>query len=667
MRPLPTDGFAAAEFIIRHLLRPIGAGSIGGRRAVAETEYPIEGDVWFWTDDNAKILEFLSRPELWQRFPAEFSEILNFIRGMCREPFIFRRVARPRLEAAEDANGFARYRHALMNIGHDLPRGVVSVGMRFHDDRNTNIHMTGNYVEFKHAGRRYRVPVERAIDDVVTDHQEDQLTLRHAGELYFPCGGQQLHLGQVAYTYTFNARTAAFDVEATLDLAPGLAVSDVVLTIGHQHLNACRDAVISADTPGAGAPLFAASYPIRRNVDLTGASYYQIRQGRISGDGLAIHSRPRGTAQLVGVEVAVRRPWVPHRVVARYEFPGVHNGGHLAIAEHKLLTAGGLYDRVDDYGEFVGEAVAATRRGGPVLDYSIPYDYGSLINAFAKCFAACVAGAVPNAPLLLADELKGLFDTYLDTYFRYYIDDHEQRPDAIFSRELSFVVLGVVTAYKATGASDYRERLARLCDVLLDFELPFGVRDGIAASGFLMRTHSPVGSPADCQAAALLGLTRAAPLLDDLRISAAIDRGLGSYHLKSFDSYLGEPYRFEAVSTVMAYNYRRRPAFLSYLRALWARRLPEGGADPIIWSYKAGLTLRLFAALRQSDDPMLQAVLTHHAGRLDQFEAALRQLLADAVTDRGDGIEIRSSPVSSETNSETQPWAMLGLLGHPFD
>ena len=34
---------------------------------------------------------------------------------------------------------------------------------------------------------------------------------------------------------------------------------------------------------------------------------------------------------------------------------------------------------------------------------------------------------------------------------------------------------------------------------------------------------------------------------------------------------------------------------------------------------------------------------------------------------RDDSVEIRTSIYSGETNSETQPWVMLGLLGHPYD
>ena len=56
---IPIDTFAAAEFLVRHMYRPTDLGSGESFFAIAETALPIEGDSWFWTDDNAKVLEFL--------------------------------------------------------------------------------------------------------------------------------------------------------------------------------------------------------------------------------------------------------------------------------------------------------------------------------------------------------------------------------------------------------------------------------------------------------------------------------------------------------------------------------------------------------------------------------------------------------------------------------
>src|SRR6266699_4141178 len=130
MTSLPTNAVPAAEFLVCHLYRPIDVSAGSRFLAVAETENPGE-DNWFWNDDNAKILEFMSRPEVWRRFPRETAEILRFVRSMCRGPFIFRRVSSPRLDPGVAEGSISGYRHSLMQLKYDLRRGAVVAGVRF--------------------------------------------------------------------------------------------------------------------------------------------------------------------------------------------------------------------------------------------------------------------------------------------------------------------------------------------------------------------------------------------------------------------------------------------------------------------------------------------------------------------------------------------------------
>ena len=57
MPDIPTAALPAAAFLIRHLYRPVDLGENAKLFALAETERVCQGDVWFWTDDNAKALE----------------------------------------------------------------------------------------------------------------------------------------------------------------------------------------------------------------------------------------------------------------------------------------------------------------------------------------------------------------------------------------------------------------------------------------------------------------------------------------------------------------------------------------------------------------------------------------------------------------------------------
>jgi hypothetical protein len=631
------------------MYRPVELGNGASHFAIAETALPIAGDSWFWTDDNAKVLEFLSRPELWQRFPHQTTEILRFVHAMCRGPLIFRRVSPPRLEPAEKQGTLSGYRHSLMDVKYDLSRGEVIAGLRFHDERNRdNLLMTGNYVEFTHHRRRFKLGVESAISDIDARQHGHTLKLWHSGDLHFESRRKRLRLGRIGYTYTIDARSMLIDVEVTLEIEPGLPANDVVLTIGHDQLGRMRYRTIATDMTPAARPLYRAGVPGRRLLNAAGASYYLIRQPHISGDCFAIHSMSRDPARLTEFETVVQRWGRLRSAVARYSFPGSQCGATLVVGERKLLTGGGFYDRIADYaGVMRVEAVTVSEQQA-VRDLSTSYDYGSKINAFAKCFAVCRAREFATDAAGL-DELRSLFDQYLNYYDELFVSIHEKQRNSIFSRDLSFVILGVVTMYRATNAADYLRRLARLCNVLLEFEVRSHNLGGDLASGFLMRMTSPRVAYVDCQSAALLALTQAARYLDDPRLVAAIERGLASYCVETCTVSAGVPYEIDTVATSMV------------------DRLGTRRTENAFWNFKAGMTLRFFAALRRSPHPALQSIVARYRERMDLLDAVLRRQLERSITQREDSIEIRTAVSAGETNSETQPWVMLGLFGHPGD
>ena len=641
MPRLPTDPFAAAEFLVKHMYRPVGLAA--EHFAVAETETPVDGDVWFWSDDNAKTLEFLLRRELWARFRPETLEILRFVRSLCEGPFIFRRVALPRLDFMEAPGAGPLCRHSLLDLRYDPRQRAVVVGIHFHDDRNgDNLVLGGNWIEFTYRHRRFRVLVESTIDRIELVRRGDGAVLLYAAELYFHAGWRERRLGRITYTYALDPGSMPVEAEVALELAPGVRVGDVVLTIAHDRLDRFLYAAVAAQAPG-GQVGFAAGKPGRRSLDIAGAAYYQIRQTHISGDALALHSLPREPGRFAGIDVAVEQPGRLHRAVARYIFPGSHDGARLIAAEHKLLTAGGFYDRVGDYARLMREAAA--RFGTPAAaarDLSVSYDYGVVINAFAQGFVAASTGWLTGAEAGLADEMRSLFDRYLATYCDNWVASHRAKRNAVFSRELAFAVLGLGRIYRATRAAGDLDLLRELAEILLDFEWRFEGVAGEPASGFILRTDSEPTAPVDCHSAALLALTEAAGWTGDPRFIEAIERGLSAYCLET--AAVGDR-KLDTVSTLVIDDKGRRRTENSY------------------WNFKAGLALRLFRALRESAQPAVRVIAARHADRLALFEFVLRRQLERSLTNRGGEIEIRCSVHSAETNSETQPWVMLGLLG----
>ena len=649
MTALPTDTLPAAEFLVRHMYRPVQLGANKTHFAIAETAMPIGGDSWFWSDDNAKVLEFLSRPELWRRFPTETAEILRFVRAMCRGPLIFRRVSPPRLELIERRDTRSRYRHSLMNVEYDLSRGLVAAGLRFHDERNSeNLLLGGNRVEFTHLRRRYRLDVEPAISDVDARQDGYRLLLSHFGDLHFKSRSRLVRLGRITYAYSIDARSMFIDVEVTLEIAAGIQVTDVVLTIGHRQPSGIYYRTIDTDI-GRTKPLFRASMLGWRRRYVEGASYYVIRQSHISGDSWGIHSISCDPARLSAIEAIVQHWGRFHRIIACYSFPGLQCGTSLVARQGKLVTGGGFYDRIEEYRALMREVSSSISAEQAAWDLSTSYDYGSAINAFAKCFAVSKAGIVRTDEMLDPDELRSLFDTYFSHYCDVFANPHPQRPNAIFSRDLAFVILGLVTMYRVTNAIDYRTHLARLCDMLLEFELRFQDTWGGHASGFLMRMDSPRAAFVDCHSAALLALTQAVRYIDDSRLVETLERGLGSYSVESCNVGAGSQHQIDTVSTHMV------------------DRRGTRSTQNAFWNFKAGLTLRFFDALRNSPNPSLRSVALRHGERMERLEMILRQQIESSITPRENGIEIRTAVSSAETNSETQPWVMLGLFGHPWD
>lgn len=646
MVSLPTDAIPAAQFIVRRLYRAVEVDAGESFFAVSETE-KMGDDKWFWNDDNAKVLELMSRPEVWRRFPQETGEILRFVRSMCHGPFIFRRVAAPRLDLVGTEDGITTYVHSLLRLRYDLTRGAIIAGVRFHDERNVdNLMLHGNYVEFTYRRRRHKVSVEPHRGVHRAERAGHLLRLHHANDVEFRAGWSTRRLGTIAYTYTFDARSMLFDAEAALDLDPAGEVSDVVLTIAHGGLSYCFFNNVVSDAELGGKPLFQAGRPAVRMLDAAGASYYAIRQGHISGDALALHSMPRDGQRLSGIEAGVALPGRLDRIVARYEFAGAQRGSRLVAAETKLLTAGGFYDRIADYAALLREAASARKTRSAAYDYSISYDYGVTINAFAKCLAAWADGAAPPEAAGSLDGLRDLLDTTLDRYFELYVDRHQERPNAVFSRELAFVILGAGTLHRITGDDRYRHRLEQLCDVLLDLEMRFDDPSGLPASSFLMRKDSPRAAYVDCHSAVMLALTQAARHVGDRRLPEVIESGLRSYGIETcrFSGGL-----VDTISALMIDEHGVRRTENAY------------------WNFKAGLTMRFFAALRAAEDPVLRAVAERQRERIDLLETIMRQQIARSVTEHDDGVELRCSVLSAETNSESQPWTVLGLIGDTCD
>lgn len=662
---IPTDPGPYAAFIARYLMQPVAPGS-AGPRAAAETEAAVGGDRWFWADDNAKVLEFLTLPAVWRRHPREVADAFRFLASLCHGPFILRRRGHPRLEAvSDDGGGRARFTHTFMSIGCDLPKGVVQVGMRFHDNRDArHLTLTGNDVRFTHDGVRHTLDAEDAIAAWGIRHGEDgRLRLWHASELLFDHGGTRRRLGRLTYAYGFDGRSMAIDAEAALDLDPAVAVSDVVLTIGQDDLSHGARGVnygaLHAEAPGrgGGAPLrVLAGEPSQRRHPAPGAAYWCLAQREsMRGFALGIHSLPREPARVSGFRVASRIPDRLHWAASEHLFPEPARGARLVAAERKWITSGGFYDRVSDCAGLLRDQEGAVPGAGPgagPLDLSVSYDYGAELGAFARCVRGLSSGDAPPDPRL-RDEARSLYDRYLDVYAENLLGAHRGGDHgAIFSRPLSFVAHSLVDMLAATGEARYRDALREAMDVLLAFRREQKDVAGEPSAVFLMARHEASAVPfMDCHSAALLALARATPALEDGRFAEALDLGLGAYCLATLRFELG---RSRSKLDTVA---------VDFVDSAGKRRAMGGE-----WNFCAALTLRAFKSLRRSRHPAIRAVAAKHRERLELLTAVMHDQIRRSLRPRdGGALEVRTSVLSAEGNSETQPWAALALAEDALD
>ena len=409
---------------------------------------------------------------------------------------------------------------------------------------------------------------------------------------------------------------------------------------------------MAAEIPGAAPVSFAAAAPGRQRLPAAGASYYSMAQAEIAGFALAIHTAPRQPERLTELEVHVAQHGKLHLVRACYRFPGPRRGDRLAIGEDKLLTAGGFYSRTAEYAALMRQAVAAkpepARR--PRLqrvlrlrrrDQRLRRNASRSPRPSRSCRRA--GSTRPScAPCSTATP------TIISSTF---VAGHYQGKNTIMSRQLAFVILAVATMYRATGDEAYRDQLRRLCDALLDFEVRFNDVAGQPASGFPYGIGTHRSAFVDGHSASLLALTQAARYLPDPRLAAAIDRGLAGFCIETTTVMLDRPVKIDTGVD----QHRRRARQPVQRECLLEFQCRPG----LAFVRRAARIARPGAAADRGAAP-----------RPHRAVGAGVALAIAALDHRARGQSSKSAPsiYSGETNSETQPWVMLGLLGgHPYD
>jgi hypothetical protein len=440
------------------------------------------------------------------------------------------------------------------------------------------------------------------------------------------------------------------DLKAELDIAPGIEISDAALTFGLDNLshndNNIRYEAMSVVVPGQELRIVEANAKARTEIDARGCRYWSVFQrSQMAGFAVGIHSLPAGTCPMSLLRVNCQEEGARlHWVVSEFEFSGPQRG-KLIAQERKLITSGGFYSAADTYADILQrQSRLADVRACPI-DFSVSYDYGAEVHSLARCFRSLSTEGMFSPDKELKSRLKDSVSHLFHVYDERFLKEARASDAEIFSRSLSFVALAYAEMLEATGETSYSQALRNSCELICRFERQNLAVDGSVQSGFVMGTKHDALPYVDCHAACLLALSRGIELLDEKAWVASIDRGLAAFCIDTVLINFCGPKKQDVVG-------------VDYLDHDSQRHTLE-----TFWNFKAGLCLRLFNALQKTQHEGLRAVWAKHSERLSVLEGLMRDRITRSLRERETGIEILTSMLSAETNSETQPWVALGLCG----
>ena len=310
-----------------------------------------------------------------------------------------------------------------------------------------------------------------------------------------------------------------------------------------------------------------------------------------------------------------------------------------------MLTGGGYYDALAHY-----EAVLRDGAGGGGYDPSMTYDIGAELNAVAAHILFARAGryAQPPAEARL-QALQAWYDRHVQRYFDFIRPEAPDCLARVFTRGIAFVALSLDCMLRATGDARYRQQLDLATSLILRTgkRLPCGRDEHDLTFGDVWAANVPF---LDNHASCVLALARASWHADPGgALARAVREGILGIKLYPGVVDLGNGHTI-AADTLATLN--------------------TGGnlhADGGFWNFKLGMVLRAMRAALHAAD----------AGKLDLDADARRrlatrrdlclELIAHSKRwhpgeDGTDMLEVLTSRIAGETNSETQPWIALGLV-----
>ncbi len=643
---------AMRSFIVNRLAKTVDLGN-ESFIALSETAERFNETRWFWTDDNAKAAELLAEPGFYDSDPTHADAAIDFVLRMSQGAVIQRRCGPPEMRVLSTDPKAFRVETAFFILEGDLSLGVVRQSLRFNDGRTViAAQHTGNMLSFRYGGRARLVDAENSIDDFGVDFTADSFSVWHSSRIGLP--KRPWHrtppapLGRLRYTYGVAADLPTVSLRAELTLDPGVTLDKVVLSTALDQLSRIqgieyRGVAIRAGGVDRTAPRVADG---SAQLHSGPAEYLGVsQQGASPGFSYGIHILLEDGAKLAEVAARGQKSGLLHWLVLKYPVGPIPEGGHAVISETRMLTGGGYYDALSHY-----EAVLRGGLGGGSADPSMTYDIGAELNAVATniLFARRGCYARPPAPERLAS-MQAWYDRHLERYFAFARPGDADDLSRLFTRGIAYVALSLDCMLRATGDARYRAQLDLAVSLILRMgrRLPCGRDEWDITFGDVWASHVPF---LDNHASCVLALARAAWHGDpDGTLSRAVNEGILGIKLHTAVVDLGNGHTIAADS-------------LATLNTG-----PHPHADTGFWNFKLGVVLRSLRAAERAAaagklqmDALARKRLTLRRDLcVELLEMSMRWHTA---LDGEPMMEVLTSRIAGETNSETQPWVALGLV-----
>ena len=608
---------------------------IGKVKAARETEADMAGDRWWWIDDNAKSMEVFIMPGVYEQYKETTDSMVDFILDMSRDGLFLRRKSASKIALKSDNMKDFSVSNGLMDYFGDASALRIVQGYRFHDGRGVAAtHTAGFEVSFTCGGEKFNSPGEPFDGFEKSIYESDgkvivKAVMQIGGKAEVEWRGVMREDTVVSYTYV-DVRNIQDKPLENVEVRVKRGLNEQKYS---QLCQKFEGKAVECSTAGSG------------ELTANALEWFSFTvEGRM-GFSYGWHhiAKDKSLAELI-IENDGQRVTAFKTV---YKKSNIAKGEVFNVEDLGVLTAGGLYKTMP-YDKLL-KGIEARKE---LTDFSISYDYGAELSSMAS-FAYFMKRRMYKIPDEEQDKKFEQLNTWclehLDAYYNNFILGKDGKVDEtyveVFQRGNSMAIISAIKLALANRDNKAAfTRIMLILDDLITCLLKFQ-KD----TGFI--TCDPEdGFNLECHGAGMLAL---------------------SYILSTFyvlPYKMGHESVTEALSqSIQGVEYDLLAEVVDKDKELVELKVVmKGGDDGLQWNYKSSLFLRALytveMAAQDGTHPIASDILDKGLA-LSHYTFGLIEHSKKVSTDNGIAYnEFKTSFKSPATNSETQPWCMLGYF-----